>query len=167
MIYSTTYEEKELQKEGKQLILSVFPLVFMVFGILYGLVNHEIFSEGLMAILYSPTTLLTDFLKVGGVGPAFVNAAFVGIFNIYLLRRFEMRINGLLIAAIFTVIGFSFFGKNILNIMPIYLGGYLYARRQGIAMKNIILIIMFSTALAPIVSEITFGGYFEDRKSVV
>jgi len=161
MIYSDAYEEKELQKEGKQLILSVFPLVFMVFGIIYGGLNHETMTEGLMAILYSPTTLLTDFLKVGGVGAAFVNAALVGIFNIYLLRRFEMRINGLLIAAIFTVIGFSFFGKNILNIMPIYFGGYLYARRQGIPMKNIILIIMFSTALAPIVSEITFGGYFD------
>ncbi|MDF1615884.1 DUF1576 domain-containing protein [Petrocella sp. FN5] len=161
MIYSNSYEEKELQKEGKQLILSVFPLVFMVFGIIYGIATHENLLEGLMAILFSPTTLLTDFLKVGGVGATFVNAALVGIFNIYLLRRFEMRINGLLIAAIFTVIGFSFFGKNILNIMPIYLGGYLYARRQGIAMKNIILIIMFSTALAPIVSEITFGGYFD------
>jgi hypothetical protein len=161
MIYSNTYEEKELQKEGKQLILSVFPLVFMVFGIAYGLANQEVLSEGLIAIFYSPTTLLTDFLKVGGVGATFINAALVGLFNIYLLRRFEMRINGLLIAAIFTVIGFSFFGKNILNILPIYLGGYLYARWQGIAMKNIILIIMFSTALAPIVSEITFGGYFD------
>lgn len=78
----------------------------MVFGILYGLANQEALFEGLIAILYSPTTFLMELLKVGGVGTTFVNAALVGLFNIYLLRRFEMRINGLLIAAIFTVIGF-------------------------------------------------------------
>jgi hypothetical protein len=57
-----------------------------------------------------------------------------------------------------TLIGFSFFGKNVLNIIPLYIGGFLYARYQGKTMKDVILIIMFSTALSPIVSELIFSG---------
>jgi hypothetical protein len=67
--------------------------------------------------------------------------------------------NGPLIAAFFTVIGFSFFGKNIYNILPIYIGGYLYARYQKIFMKDIIVALMFGTALSPMISEISFSGF--------
>lgn len=162
MVYTNRYEELELHKEHKRNILSIFPTAFLLFGIFFSFYEQVSILEGLKAIIHSPTILLTDFLAVGGVGPAFINAALIGYFNIYLLRRFKMRINGLLIAALFTVLGFSFFGKNIINILPIYFGGYLYAKHQKIQVKNILLVIMFSTALSPMVSVITFGGIFQD-----
>lgn len=162
MVYTNRYEEMELHKEHKRNILSIFPTAFLIFGLFFSFYEHISIMDGLKKIVTSPTTLLTDFLVVGGIGPAFINAALIGFFNIYLLRRFKMRINGLLIAALFTVLGFSFFGKNVMNILPIYFGGYLYAKYQGIQLKNIILVIMFSTALSPLVSEITFGGIFAD-----
>ena len=164
MVFSNAIEEKDLHKEQKLLILAVFPLAFLIFGLVYGIIEGlegMTIPEGFIAIIKSPTTLITDFLEVGGIGAAFINASLVGFFNLYLLKHFKMRINGLLVAAVFTVLGFSFFGKNIVNILPIYLGGYLYARYQNIPMKNVILVIMFSTALAPIVSFITFGGIFD------
>lgn len=148
--------ERELHKEDKLLILSVFPIVFLLFGVfLSG--SPEVLFSGLKAILLSPTILITDFLEVGGLGPSFVNASIIGFFNLYLLKRYRLRINGLLIAAFMTVLGFAFFGKNLFNILPIYAGGYLYCKYQEIEMKKIILIIMFGTALAPIVSEMAFG----------
>lgn len=162
MVYTNQYEEMELHKEHKRNILSVFPTALLIFGLIYTFFEQGDFFSGLMAIVTSPSTLLTDYLELGGIGPAFVNVALVGFFNIYLLKRFKMRINGLLIAAVMTVIGFSFFGKNILNVLPIYFGGYLYSKYQRIPMKNVILVIMFSTALAPMVSEITYGGIFSD-----
>lgn len=162
MVYTNRYEELELHKEHKRNILSIFPTAFLIFGLFYSFYENTSIIEGLRAIIQSPTTLITDFLAVGGIGPAFINAALIGYFNIYLLRRFKMRINGLLIAALFTVLGFSFFGKNIVNILPIYFGGYLYAKHQKIQVKNILLVIMFSTALSPMVSEITFGGIFSN-----
>ena len=64
-----------------------------------------------------------------------------------------MRINGLLIAAFMTVLDFHF--KEYFNILPIYLGGYSYSKYQKILIKDAILVIMFSTAMAPIVSEIS------------
>jgi hypothetical protein len=162
VIYSSNYTERELKKEQKRWILMAFPIAFLVFGIVANLFSARSLGDGLSAILTSPTTLLTDFIQVGGVGASFINAAVIGFFNIYLLKRYEMRVNGLLIAAVLTVLGFSFIGKNIINILPIYFGGYLYSRYQKIPTKNVILVIMFSTALAPIVSEITFGGIFQE-----
>jgi len=164
MVFSNKIEEKDLHKEQKLLMLIVFPIVFMIFGLLYDLFDKTqtlTLSEGLLAIIKSPTTLITDFMAVGGVGPTFINASIISFFNLYLLKHFKMRINGLLIAAFFTVMGFSFFGKNLLNILPIYFGGYLYAKYQKISMKNVLLVIMFSTSLSPIVSFITFGGIFQ------
>lgn len=164
MVFTNKFDERDLHKEDKLLIMAVFPVVFLIFGLIYGLLDKSVpfsLAEGTWQIVSSPTTLITDFLLVGGIGAAFINSAIIGFFNLILLKHFKMRINGLLIAAFFTVLGFSFFGKNMLNILPIYLGGYLYARYQGIPMKNVILVIMFSTALAPIVSFITFGGIFE------
>jgi hypothetical protein len=156
------YKERDIRKEQKLLVLSAFPLTFLIFGLIMSLGGEKSLMEGLAAIVQSPTTLLTDFLKVGGIGPAFVNAALVGFLNLWMLKHFKLRINGLLVAAVLTVIGFSFFGKNIINILPIYLGGYLYAAYQKIPMKNVVLVVMFSTALAPLVSEITFGGIFDN-----
>lgn len=161
MALRSRYQERELHKENNLMVLAVFPTVFLLFGLFMNFFVEQgamTVLEGLSNIILSPTILITDFIEVGGIGAAFVNAAVIGYFSLYLLRRFKMRINGLLIAAFMTLIGFSFFGKNILNIIPLYLGGYLYARYQGRKMKDVLLIIMFSTALAPLVSEIIFSG---------
>lgn len=162
MVYANQYTEKELGKQHKRRILLVFPTAFLIFGLIMSLFDRQSLFMGIRAIVLSPTTLLTDFLEVGGLGAAFINAAIIGYFNIYLLKRYEMRVNGLLIAALLTVMGFSFIGKNVINVLPIYLGGYLYSRYQQIPTKNILLIMMFSTALSPLVSEITFGGIFDE-----
>ena len=70
-------------------------------------------STGLKNILFSQTILLTDFLSLGGIGPTFINVSLISFYNLYLLRKYKLRINGLILAAFMTVIGFSFFGKNI------------------------------------------------------
>ena len=164
MVFTNKIEEKDLHKEQKLLILIVFPIVFLIFGLLHELFEKDqtqTLAEGMLAIIKSPTTLITDFMAVGGIGATFLNVSLISFFNLYLLKHFKMRINGLLIAAFFTVMGFSFFGKNMFNILPIYFGGYLYSKHQKISMKNVLLVIMFSTALSPIVSFITYGGIFD------
>ncbi|GAU77805.1 DUF1576 domain-containing protein [Fusibacter sp. 3D3] len=167
MIFKQKVTELDLHKEQKLAVLGVFPVVFLFFGIFQVIMAKESLGYGLLKIASSPTILITDFFEVGGVGASFINAAVIGFFNLYLLKRFKLRINGLLIAAFMTVLGFSFFGKNFLNILPLYLGGYFYALYQKIPMKNVILVIMFSTALAPLVSEIAFSGVFPVQYSYV
>lgn len=163
MILASNIQEKEVHKEKILRILLVFPIIFFLFGLLmsFNKVDSELsFIKGLWSIMISPTILITDFLEIGGIGAAFINSALIGFINLFLLKIYKMKINGLLIAAFMTVLGFSFFGKNIFNIFPIYLGGYLYCYHQKISMKDIILVIMFGTSMSPIVSEISFAPIF-------
>ncbi len=166
MILRKNIKERELHKEHILLVLSAFPIVFMLFGIVMALIEKN-FVHNYMNILSSPTILITDFFEVGGIGATFINSAIIGLFNIYLLRKYKMRINGIIIAAFMTVMGFSFFGKNIINIIPIYLGGYLFAKNQGKSLKNIIVIIMFATGLSPIISQLIFSHNIEFPLNIV
>ncbi|MFI3210398.1 MAG: DUF1576 domain-containing protein [Peptostreptococcaceae bacterium] len=157
------HNEKELHKEDKVKIFLAFPVIFFILGMIYSSyeisMDHSV-KDGLSKIIFSPTILITDFLEVGGIGATYLNVSLIGFYNLYLIRKYELRMNGLIIAAFFTVLGFSFFGKNIFNIFPIYFGGYLYSVRKQIEFKSIIVSIMFSTALAPVVSEISFLDIF-------
>ena len=64
---------------------------------------------------------------------------------------------GPIFAGVFTIAGFSFFGKNIFNTLPIYLGIYLYARTQKLEYKSFIIVVLFSTGISPLVSFLIFG----------
>lgn len=155
MILKSKIEEREVHKEHILMIMLLVPVFFLVFSLL---LKEDGLIKGLVEIWKSPTILVTDFMALGGISSAFLNASLIGFIHIYILRKFEMRINGLLIAAFMTMIGFSFFGKNIINIIPLYIGGYLYAKNQGIHMRDVIVVIMFSTGLSPIISELMFAN---------
>ncbi|KAF5044285.1 hypothetical protein DSECCO2_493370 [anaerobic digester metagenome] len=136
-------------------ILMVFPTVLLIFAFIYDSPTY-IFS-GIHKIVVSPDILLTDYLETGGLGAAFLNASLLTFANILIIYKLKAKINGPIIAALLTITGFSFFGKNIFNVWPIYLGGILYSRYRKTEFKNILIVMMFSTALAPIVTELSFG----------
>jgi hypothetical protein len=154
-------EEKNIGSFRLLLLLFTAPLLFLFAGIGVGLVEGGIWEVllGLKNIVLSPTILFTDFIEVGGLAATFINVALIGFLNIYMIHFYKLKVNGVLIAAFFTVMGFSFFGKNIYNIIPIYLGGHLYTKYQKISFKEIIVVLMFGTALAPMISEISFAGF--------
>jgi hypothetical protein len=113
--------------------------------------------EGLGNIIVASDILLVDYIAIGGLAATLINVMLVTISSILLAYFLGLKLNGMLIAGVFMTIGFSFFGKNIINIWPIYLGGLLYSKMQKVDFKNILIIMMFSTALSPAVSEIAFG----------
>ena len=169
-MYIHKYQEKGLHKEQKLKILFIFPLTFMILGILFSYLDNEsnlTLYSGLKNIILSPTILITDFLSVGGIGSTFVNVALISFYNLYLLKKYKLRINGLILAAFMTVMGFSFFGKNIFNIIPIYIGGYLYSNYKKIDFKDIIVSILFATALAPVISEISFSNILPNKIAIL
>ncbi|MGL5544653.1 MAG: DUF1576 domain-containing protein [Cetobacterium sp.] len=141
----------------------VWILTEIAIGVLFALFayfvlkNKENILEGFIRILTSPTVLITDFLVVGGMGATFLNAFLIFAFNYTLMRLLGTPLNGLAIASFFTVFGFSFFGKNILNILPFYVGGILYSKYEHIDFKDILVTISFTSALAPFISEVAFN----------
>lgn len=111
----------------------------------------EVF-RGLWRILLSDAGLITDPAVIGGVGAAFLNAALVLGLSTALVYRLKLPITGLTFACLFMMMGFSFLGKNILNILPILAGGWLYARHQGEKFSKYVYLTLFSTCLSPMVS---------------
>ena len=161
--------EKDIGRISKLSLLAFIPSLFLFVGVIYGIYNGSFHSviRGFINIILAPTILVTDFIEVGGIEAALINVGLVGIMNIYIMHHYRLKLNGILIAAFFTVIGFSFFGKNLYNIIPIYLGGYFYTLYMKISFKDIIVAIMFGTALAPLVSEISFSGLLGPFYSIV
>lgn len=142
-----------------------FPIVFLLAGIVIScteagsvLEGYRHIKAGLGSIFNSTSILITDFFAIAGVGPTLINASAIAFFNLFLLYLLKMPAGGLMIAAFFTVTGFSFFGKTAMNILPIYLGGYLYSKNQKIPFQNVFLVSMFATSLAPLVSFMANSG---------
>lgn len=147
-------------------------LILYAFGLLLLLssffVNSpkEIF-DGMNTIFFSPSNLTTDYIEIGNLGAALFNSGMMTLLSIFLARRVGAMINGPLIAGIFIVSGFSFFGKNILNSIPITIGVYLYARSIKLPFKNYILPALFGSCLGPLVSEIAFGMNLDLFKGIL
>lgn len=148
--------EIALERHVILLLLSILPLCFLILAFVFDTPGN-IFS-GIYNIVISPDVLLTDYLKVGGLGASLLNVSIISLINIFIIYKLKMRITGSVIAAILTVTGFSFFGKTVFNILPIFLGGFLYVKYHNIPYSNIIVTIIFSTCLSPAVSQIAFSA---------
>ncbi|MFP4078389.1 MAG: DUF1576 domain-containing protein, partial [Candidatus Izemoplasmataceae bacterium] len=112
---------------------------------------------GYVAILKSPSVLISDYLHIGGFGATMFNVSTIMLINIVMLNRLKMKMTGPMFAGLLTIAGFSFFGKNVFNTIPIYIGIYLFARRQGLEFKSFMIVVLFSTGISPIVSFMIFG----------
>lgn len=137
-------------------------IAIMIYTIAFGFIvdtPKEIYN-GLIAIIQSNAVLITDYTVVGGVGATLVNAGVCGLIVIYIFYKQDLKINGSLIMAIWLLIGFCFFGKNLINILPVIVGGYLFAKYKKEPFQRYSLATIMATTLAPVVSEAVylFGG---------
>jgi len=116
--------------------------------------------QGFIILQQHPARLINDFTVIGGIGGAMLNAVIMGLLSLLLIRVNQIRLSGPTMAALFTIIGFSLFGKTPVNALPIVAGVYLAARAVGKSFKNYILIAMFGTALGPLVTFLVYEAGF-------
>lgn len=133
-------------------------LVYLIYFLLIGLSLQPIdeLIKGLYLIFTSTGVLISDYMVIGGVGPALVNGAIVGLIGYLILRINSVSMTGPSIAAIFTMLGFGLFGKNIWSILPNMVGVYLYSKITNQKFKKHIYPALFGTALAPVVTFYAF-----------
>ena len=113
--------------------------------------------QGMLTILFSPANLLTDYIQLANPGATLFNVGLMTLFTVSNIRLNKLPVSGSIIAGIFTMIGFSFFGKNLYNTLPIILGVFLYAKLVGQPFGEYVLHSMFGTALSPLVSAFSFS----------
>jgi len=141
---------------GKILMVPViYAGLFIAFGFLVE--NPRDILQGLIEICTSRDTLITDYIGIGGMGAAFVNAGLLTLLASAVYRLSGAAMSGAAVACLFLVLGFALFGKNILNIWFIVLGVFLYARFKKEPFSAHINTAFFGCALAPLFSEILFS----------
>lgn len=154
----------EKRKKYEYIVISLIPIVMLIYS--FFSIDFNDLIKNMTKIFISNDVLLTDYFIVAGREAAMFNASLIALLNIFLLYKFDMKINGLVIAGIYIMFGFSFMGKNLFNIIPFYIGGFFYSKFINKPFKSVIIVTMFSTALSPFVSVIAglFGfsplGYF-------
>lgn len=144
-----------IKKIKNNLLIPYIASSFMIIGLF--LQPLEEFVDGFWIITTSESILLTDFVAIGGVGPALFNSGLLMLVSFLFIRYLDLRISGSIFAGILTIGGFAFFGKNVLNVSIIYFGVYLYTVYRSVSIRNVIVIFLFSTGLSPISSVIMFG----------
>ncbi len=128
---------------------------FLLFGLAVD--RPSTMLSGLAKILTARDTLITDYIGVGGMGAAFVNAGLLTLIGCLIYWRAGVKMTGAAVAALLLTLGFALFGKNLVNVWPIIAGVWLYARfkREPFALHANTA--FFGCALAPIFSEILFS----------
>ncbi len=145
-------------------IVAFYALTFTIFGFIMS--SPDQILAGLVQILTTRDVLITDYIGVGGVGAAFVNAGLLTLIACAIYRLTQTRILGAAVASLFLVLGFGLFGKNLLNIWPIVAGVFLYARFKQEAFTTYINVAFFGCALAPVFSEILYSSALSFRVSL-
>lgn len=137
------------------LAMLVFSLGWIAVGFL--LDSPQNISEGLIKILLTEDTLITDYMDLAGAGAAFVNAGLVCLVSLALLYFSGDPINGFTLVVMGLMAGFSLFGKNLFNIAPIILGTYVYARFKREPFAKYVSVGLLATSLSPLVSYLSFA----------
>jgi hypothetical protein len=135
-------------------VLTLYGALFVVLGFLMD--TPEGILRGLRQIILEPDFLITDYIGVGGLGAAFVNAGILTLAAIFILYRMEIKVTGATISTVWLMTGFGLFGKNIFNVWFIMAGVWLYAQYQKDKFIKYVYIGLFGTSLAPLVTQIMF-----------
>ncbi len=142
----------------KRIIILVLIFSLVLIATAFAVNSPREIIQGEWQILTSPSILITDYIALANLGAALFNAGLVSLMGLGMACWFHTDFNGYLLAAIFTLAGFSFFGKNPFNILPIMLGVYLYhCIFSHKPMKDLVAPFFFGSTLAPVVSQIAFG----------
>lgn len=144
-----------ISDQGKYAVL-LFYAVFMFLSSFFFNRPSEI-MEGMKIIILSPSILITDYIELANMGAAFFNSGLLMITAIVIAKINKMHMSGPVVAAIFLVAGFGFFGKNIYNVWAILIGAYLFSMTQVDNFSKYIVLAFLGTALSPVVSQISFG----------
>jgi hypothetical protein len=153
--YGIVPEPKMLWTSGNNKILGYY-LFLMVFSmIVTGIFLEKKPWQKLQNIWKYSGQLITDFVLLEGFGASLINMGINGcIVTLYVLLV-GGSLNGPTVGGIFTVIGFSAFGKHPKNILPILMGICLggLSKKMSINEPSMLLAALFGTTLAPIAGK--------------
>lgn len=113
----------------------------------------DIFS-GIWLIFKSPDILTTDYVELASIGAALFNSGLMTLIMVGLIKISKSPMSGISIAAVLITTGFSLFGKNLPNSIPIILGVVLYTIFKKEKFSKNVNTAIFGATMGPLVSEL-------------
>ena len=83
---------KSLSREMKFFLLALIPIYFISVGLI--IQPFDSIVTGIYEIIWEPDFLITDYIAVGGMGAAFVNAGMMALISIYFVYSLGMEMDG-------------------------------------------------------------------------
>ncbi len=153
--YGLTSQGQMIWSTGNNLVLSKFLIPLFLSMIIFAFIfNRSVHKEWKNILDYSGR-LVSDFVLLEGLAPSLLNMGISGILSTMYVLMISADLNGPTIGGIFTIVGFSAFGKHIKNMTPIVCGVLLGSLTKvwHITDPAIVLATLFGTTLAPIAGE--------------
>lgn len=107
-------------------------------------------------IMITPCPLVTDYLEIGGLASAMLNAGFCGMACFLFMKFLKGDSHAVTLAGYFLVVAHCFYGLNFLNMWPCFLSPFIYLYLKKLNFKNNLHVCMFATSFSPFISELLF-----------
>lgn len=137
---------------GNNVLLGWFLAAILASMVFVGLYLDQTAFSRLKQLLLRSGQSPDDFIAQFGMGTTLVNMGLSGAIGLLYILSIGGDLNGPVLGAIFTIIGFAAFGKHPKNIVPIMLGIFLgaLAKPWNASDPSMQLIALYGTTLAPI-----------------
>ncbi len=137
---------------GNNLTLSVPLLLICLILLLVGLRKNRWSFRNYHRLVKLPGRLRTDFIETCGYGLTLINMGLMGFISWCYIMIAGGQINGPTIGALLTIIGFSAYGKHLLNTIPIFIGAFIASVLNMHDPSNTVdvIAVLFGSTLAPI-----------------
>ena len=142
--------------KGKEMKLFIYMSAVLLYVAAFLLASPEEIMQGMKTIVWSKDALITDYFKLAGYGAAFFNAALVLTIGILLVKAAKLPFTGITMAALSIDVCFGFWGKNPVNILPILMGVFLYAKIHKASIGRYLYTALFGACLGPVVTEVMY-----------
>jgi len=134
--------------------LLVFFLVTCLFYFVSGFVQNGYSFQGMKELTKKTSPSKSCFKEDHSLGIAKMNVGLNGLIVLGILLVFDITFSGPVMGGLFTILGFSAYGKHVRNTWPPMLGVLLVVVLFEVDLSvGIILAVLFSTALAPLAGE--------------
>ena len=137
-------------------VMFAFTASFLIAGLLSPDLRQML--PGLRRICTSPALLTKDYFapQLGSVSGAMLNAALVGTVCCALTLLPGAKVDGGTVLAYSLTVGFCCYGINILNILPLMLGVFVYSRIRREPFARFTNVTMFATGVSPLITHLLF-----------
>ncbi len=141
--------------DGIALIFSSFFLISSFIATIYTKEWGSVFHNWYL-IMITPCPLVTDYLEIGGLAAALLNAGACGMTCFLFMVALKGESHANTLAGYFLVVAHCFYGLNFFNMWPCLLAPFLYLRLNKLNFNDNLHICMFATSFSPFISEFLF-----------